>query len=254
VKIRRQVVLAVMPLLFASLLVARHVHAMSLEQMKRLAGTSLLDLRVDALLDRCGLPTAILDSANLPQLRLAIRWQDVQMKLSATKWEILYSVERDVVIHENGWINPSSASDACLSGLLDLVLEAKGDAGILTVKKRQDNQGYRTSYHIPENLYTAHQVVGITARKQQTIPLSKIIAMYGKPDEIQEGEGGIKNYRYWVVPKQKEMPVSMYAVTFDVKGAKKECARYTIQTNGIEFVQQKLEALQRQWERENVLD
>jgi len=240
--------------LWGVFLSTRDAHAMSFDQMKMLAGTALLELRVDAVLRDCGLPSAVADTAELPQQRQAIRWKDIQMKLSSMKWEIIYSRQRDVVVHETGWINPNSGSVACLTGLSGLVLHAKGDAGILSVTKRADNKGYLTSYDVPKDLYTAHQVIGLTGSWKQGMPISRIQERYGKPDEVLDGEGGIKRYRYWVVAKQKEMPISVHAVDFEVKGAEKFCTKYIVQTSGFEFVQEKLDALLRDWERDYVLD
>lgn len=247
-------VLASVMSLWGILLNSGDVHAMSLNQMKMLAGTALLDLRIDAVFRRCGLPSAIADTADVSQQRQAIRWKDVQMKLSSMKWEVIYSRQRDIAIHENGWINPGSGSVTCLSGLSGLVLHAKGDVGILSVTKRADNQGYLTSYRVPTSLYAAHQVIGLTGSWKQGMPISRIQERYGKPDEVLERAGGIKHYRYWVVAKQKQMPVSVHAVDFEVKDSEKVCTKYTVQTSGFEFVQEKFDALQRQWERDYVLD
>jgi hypothetical protein len=240
--------------LWGVLLNSGEVHAMSLDQMKTLAGSALLDLRLDAVLRRCGLPAAIADTADVSQPRQAIRWQGVQMKLSSMKWEVIYSRPRDVAMHENGWINPGSGSVACLSGLSGLVLHAKGDAGVLTVKKRADNQGYLTAYRVPKYLYAAHQVIGLTGSWKQGMPISRLQERYGKPDEVLDRAGGIKHYRYWVVAKQKQMPVSVHAVDFEVKDTEKVCNKYTVQTSGFEFVQEKLDTLLREWERDYVLD
>lgn len=254
VPISSRYVVAAMMSLWGLFLSARDVQAMSLDQMKMLAGTTLLDLRIDAVFRRCGLPSAAADATELPQQRQAIHWGDVEMKLSPMKWEIIYSRHRETAIHENGWSNPSSGSVTCLSGLSALVLHAKGDVGFLSVKKRTDNKGYLTSYDVPKDLYTAHQVIGLTGSWKQGMPISRIQERYGKPDEVLDGEGGIKRYRYWVVAKQKEMPISVHAVDFEVKDTEKVCNKYTVQTSGFEFVQEKFDALLREWERDYVLD
>lgn len=230
------------------------VRAMSLDQMKTLTGTALLDLRIDAVLQRCGLPAAIADSVNLPEKRKTIRWNDAQMNLSSMKWEVTYSRQRDLPIHQDGWINPGSGSVACLTDLSALVLYAKGDVGILTVKKRADNKGYLTSYPVPDSLYAAHQVIGLTGSWGEGVPITKIQEQYGKPDEVLASAGGIKHYRYWVVARKDAMPVSVHAVDFEMMDAEKVCTKYTVRTSGFEFVQEKFDALLRQWERDYVLD
>jgi len=233
---------------------AGEAQAMSLSQMKTLAGIPLLDLRIDAVLNRCGLPSAIVDTAEVSQPRQAIRWKQVPMKLSSMQWEIIYSRRREAGNHENGWINPHPPSRACLAGLSGLVLHAKGNVGFLSVTKRPDNQGYRTSYDIPKDIYVAHQVIKLTGRWKQGVSIASLQERYGKPDEVLDSEGGTKHYRYWVVAKQNQMPVSLHAVDFEVQDAEKVCTQYTVQTSGVEFVQEKLDALLRQWERDYVLD
>ena len=252
--IGKKFVLACVMSLCGVFLIAHHAHAMSFEQMKLLAGTPLLDLRVDAVLRDCGLPSVISDAAEGSPQRQAVRWGDIEMKLSPMKWEMVYSRQREADHPGNGWVNPDSASVTCLSDLSGLILQAKGDAGFLTVRKREDNKGYLTSYQVPEDLYVAHQVIGVTGNWKQAMPVSRMQEQYGKPDEILDGEGGVKHYRYWVVVKQKEMPIALYAVDFEVKAAQKACTQYAVHTNGFEFVQEKLDELQRQWERDFVLD
>ena len=228
--------------------------AMSFEQMKMLPGTALLELRIDAVLTDCGLPSLIADTADASPHRQAIRWGTIEMNLSAGKWEIVYSRQNEAADRGTGWINPDDGSNTCLSGLTGLVLQARGDAGILSTEKRADNKGYLTSYLVPDNLFTAHQVIGLTGGWKQGMPVSKIQERYGNPDEILEGEGGLRHYRYWVVVKQNEMPVSLHAVDFEVKATEKACSRYTVLTTGSEFVQEKFDALERQWLRDYVLD
>ncbi|MBI5040643.1 MAG: hypothetical protein HZB57_05430, partial [Gammaproteobacteria bacterium] len=220
-----------------------------------LAGAALLDVRVDAVLNECGLPSVIADTADVSLHRQVVRWEGAEMELSPMQWEIVYSRQRDTADHSNGWVNPGAGNVTCLSSdVSSLALHAKGDAGILSVKKRADNKGYLTSYQVPDSLYAAHQVIGLTGNWNQGTPVSRIQARYGNPDEILDKEDGIKLYRYWVVVKQKQMPISAQAVDFEVKGTQKICSKFTIQTKGYEFVQERLDALQRQWEKDYVLD
>lgn len=231
-----------------------HVHAMSMEQMTALAGNSLLELRVDAVFRKCGLPSEILDPAGMPRAKQKVRWGTVEMTLSPLEWDLIYSRQRTIAVRNSGWINPHPAGRACLADLSQLILHTKGDVGFLSVKKRTDNKGYLTSYLVPNSLYAAHQVIGLIGSWKQGMPISRIQERYGNPDELLDREDGIQLYRYWVVAKQKEMPVSVHAVDFEVKDAEKICIKYTVQTSGFDFVREKFEALLRQWERDYVLD
>jgi hypothetical protein len=240
--------------LWGIFLIPRDGQAMSPEQVKSLAGAALLDLRVDALLRRCGLPSAIVDTADASQPRQTIRWEEAEMKLSPMEWAIHYSQRRAATDSRIGWRNTHPGSGACLPELSGLVLHAKGAVGFLTVKKRADDKGYITSYTVPENLYTAHQVVGLTGNWKQGMPISSIPKTYGTPDEVLTREGGIKIYRYWVVDRQQQRPVSVHAVDFETSGTETICTKYTVHTSGIGFVQERFDALLREWERDYVLD
>jgi hypothetical protein len=254
--ISSRTVLASLMSLFGICLMPHPAQAMGFGQMETLAGTALLDARADAVLNDCGLPAAIADTADRKAPRQTIRWADTDMKLSSMNWDLLYTRQQKASNHGNGWINPGSGSVKCLpSDLSGLVLHAKGDAGILTVRKRADNNGYITTYHVPDDRFAAHQVVGLTGNWKQGMAASKIVERYGEPDEIQKRTNGTSRYLYWVVARNnKAMPVSVHAVEFEVKGAEKSCTRYTVHTVGVEFVQEKFDELQRQWEKDYVLD
>jgi hypothetical protein len=256
VPISSSLLLASLVSLLGICLVPLNAQAMRFDQMKMLAGAALLDARADAVLDDCGLPAAIADTENATAPRQTIRWADVDMKLSSKDWDIFYSRRQKAPSHGHGWRNPGSGNVKCLpSDLSGLVLHAKGDAGILNVTKRADNKGYTTTYHVPDDRYAAHLVVAVTGNWKQGMPASKIVERYGEPDEIQKKKNGTSRYLYWVIARNdKAMPVSVHAVGFEVKGPKMTCTQYTVQTSGVEFVQEKFDALQRQWERDYVLD
>lgn len=231
-----------------------HVHAMSIERMMALDGASLLELRVDAVFHKCGLPSEILDPAGMRRAKQKVRWGAVEMTLSPLEWDLIYTRQRDITARESGWINPRPAGRACLANLSQLIVHAKGNVGFLSVKKRADNKGYLTTYLVPNSLYAAHRIMGITGSWKRGLPVAKIRERYGNPDEVLDRGGGIKLYRYWVVVKRKSMPVSLHAVDFGVKDTENMCAQYSVQTSGFEFVQEKLDAMLREWERDYVLD
>ena len=227
---------------------------MDFEQMKSLAGASLLDLRVDALFEQCGLPAAIMDTKAAAHERQALHWDQARMELSPKNWEIHYSRTAPAADSRETWRNPAPPNAACLAELASLVLDAKGEAGILSMTKRDDNQGYITTYAIPDNLYRAHQIVGIAATWARSRPVSELAEAFGAPSEIVERDGDASIYRYWIVIKDGQMPLGLYAVDFEVSNAKKTCSRYAAYSSGVEFVQEKLDTLVREWEKVYVLD
>lgn len=241
--------------LFGLFMMSSSAQAMRFDQMRQLAGFPLLGLRVDAVFNTCGLPAFIADSAGASTHQQILRWADVEMNLSSMDWDMTYSSRRDEGGHGAGWVNPVAGGSRCLSGLSGLVLHAKGKVGFLSTRKRADKSGYITRYDVPGNAYTAHQVTGLAVDLKQGVPASSLLAQYGKPDEILGSKNGTQRYLYWVVARNdKAMPVSVHAVEFEVKVAEKTCTQYTVQTSGAEFVQDKFDALQRQWEKDYVLD
>lgn len=229
-------------------------HAMDLPQMKSLAGASLLDLRVDAVFEQCGLPSAMGDTADDSHERQMLHWKQAEMRLSPKNWTIHYSRRPPAVSASAGWRNTTSPKATCLSGLSSLVLDARGEAGILSVRKRDDNRGYITTYAVPENLYHAHQIVGAAATWERGRPESEIAKAFGAPSEIVKRDGDVSIHRYWVVGREGQMPLALYAVDFEVSDAKKTSRRYAAYSSGVGFVQEKLDALVREWEKAYVID
>jgi hypothetical protein len=247
-------ILAVVISLSGTVVCTQDVQAMGLEQFRKLAGARLLDTRIDTVFRQCGLPAMIVDTGDVTQQGRMVRWGKTRMRLTPMKWEIRYARQPDPGTIQNSWINPNATSHSCLPGLSQLILHAKGGVGDLSVKKRPDNKGYVTSYRVSENLFSAHQVSGFTATWTQGMPITRIQDQFGKPDEILKGESGITTSRYWVVVRDKQMPVAVYAIDFEMKDRDNICTRYTVYTSDTEFVQVKFDAVAREWERVYVLD
>jgi len=223
-------------------------YAMTFEQMKDLEGAALLELRVNELLQLCGLPSKITDTGDSSSVKQRVHWQGVEMVLSSMPWEISYTkLLNTASIAQSNWVNPGSASPTCFKNLTTLDIHSKGDVGILTIKKRADNKKYVTSYDIPSDLYVAHKVIGVTGNLAKEVLISQIQERYGNPDETLHSERKTTKYRYWVIVNDNDTPSSLYAVDFIFKEGDKTCAQYTIRGNGFEFVQQKFDLLMQQW-------
>lgn len=236
------------------LMTAKGAQAMSPEQMASLAGTSLLNSRVDALVRRCGMPSAIVDTADGSQPREKLSLENVPMTLSRKDWVIHYASHGPGTESGAAWRNPAAASTVCMSQLARLDLRARGEAGVMSVTKRNDNQGYITTYAVPEDLFAAHEVIALTAYRKERLPVATIHKQYGAPDEVVEKAGGASVHRYWVVQAENRMPLSVHAVEFEVRGADKTSGSYTVYTSGNAFVQEKFDALTRYWLRIYVND
>lgn len=233
-------------------LVAMPAFAMQPGQLQTLPAAPLLDKRVDAVFKQCGLPAAIDDSAAPDTKRQALHWEATPMQLSAQPWTLHYS-RVPVANAAAAWRHPQSGSADCLAGLAQLVITTKGEAGFLTVKKRPDNNGYITTYTVPDDLFNAHQVIGIHGHWLQDKTAAEIRASFGEPDEILDITEGSR-YRYWIVQRDNTMPMSAQAVEFDISGPGKTCRTFAVYTSGTGFVQEKLDALIEQWQRVFVLD
>lgn len=237
-----------------ALMTAQGAQAMSPEQMTSLAGASLLGSRVDALVRRCGLPAAIVDTADAAQPREKLSLENVSMTLSRKDWVIHYASHGPGTESGAAWRNPAPAGRVCAPQLSRFTLHAKGEAGVLSVTKREDNQGDITSYAVPENLFAAHEVITLTAYRKERLPVATIHKQYGAPDEVVERAGGASVHRYWVVRAENRMPLAVHAVEFEVRGADKTSGSYIVYTSGNAFVQEKFDALTRYWLRIYVND
>jgi len=242
-------------MLWALVLSAHEAAAMSPGRMKKLAGAGLLGLTVDAVLRRCRLPAAIVDTAETAHKKRAARWEKTTMRLSSMDWDLLYGNRRLPATDEAAWINSGPGGNACLSAdLSQLVLHARGNVGVLSVKPRADKQGYVTTYRVPDDPYAAHRVTEVTARWKAGLPVAGLRQRYGGPDEVLKDDGA-QIQRYWVVEKNnQQMPISLHAVDFEIDRSGKTAIGYVIRSGEVGFVRQKLDALLRQWEKDYVLD
>lgn len=226
--------------------------AMKLEQMKLLKGAAQLEMTVDALFAKCGLPAAIVDRGATEGAKQSLHWQGVGMRLSAQDWEVIYGAAPSRPGQSWGWVNRGKPDHRCASGLSQLLLTAKGHVGVLTVKKKPNDIGYITTYVEPKNLYRSHKVIGAQASLSTGLPVSTLTRRYGQPDKVIKRPGSWESYRYWVLTLRENRPETLHAVDFEIdKGVSKS---YAISTTGVDFVQQRLEELLKTWERDYVLD
>jgi len=223
---------------------------MTLEQMKSLNGAAQLEITVDNLLHRCGLPAAIVDHGPADGAKQRLNWRGADMSLSALDWDIAYGTRQRQP--GKGWVNGGQLDHRCTSGLAQLLLHAKGHVGVLSVAKKAQGFGYATTYKEPKNLYQAHKVIGVTAKLTSSLSVSALVGRYGQPDEVVKQPGNRDKFRYWVLTLRDRRPESLHAVDFEIDNA--TTASYAISTSGMDFIQQRLDTLLRQWERDYVLD
>jgi hypothetical protein len=227
---------------------------MTIDQMKSLGGSSQLQSTARRLLEKCGLPTSITHEAGIGDVRRSVSWRGVAMRLPAADWNISYGSPPRDTGREVGWLNAEPSRGGCLARAAWLVFNAKGAVGELEVRKKPDGWGFTTTYHVPANLYQAHKVIGVKVGLAKRIPVSTLIARYGPPDVILDAPGGRKRHRYWVLTRIDHRPESLHAVDFEIGNGDRSCGAYEISAAGYDFVNEKLDVLLREWERDYILD
>lgn len=225
---------------------------MTLTQMKALKGAAQMEMTLDRLLRICGLPAAIVDNAAANRGKPPIHWNRVAMHLSAMDWEVSYGMRQRNLEKSAGWVNPGAPAGRCTEGLSRLQLHAMGNTGVLTVTKKPQGIGYVTTYREPKSLFKAHKVVMAQAILARSLPIEDILGRYGEADEVVRQPGKRDRLRYWVLTRRDHRPEFLYAVDFEIDG--RGTGTYTLSSSAVDFVQQRLDFLLRQWERDYVLD
>ena len=221
---------------------------MTLAQMNSLGGAAQLETTVDQLFRNCGLPAAMIDHGPADGAKQRIQWRGATMSLSAMDWSAVYGMPQ----RGAGWVNEAKPEKRCTSGLSRMLFHTKGNVGVLSMKKKPQGIGYVTDYVVPKDQFKAHKVVALNATMASSLPVSTLVERYGKPDEVLKQPGNKDRFRYWVLVLRGQRPETLHAVDFTVEnGMSKD---FMISTSGTDFVQQRLEVMLREWERDYVLD
>lgn len=227
--------------------------AMTPEQMRALPAARLLNLRIDEVFAKCGLPTAIADLAGTKEKKRDLRWKGTALSLSPGEWDVFYSRQPESA-PRNGWLNPSEVGRACLVDAARLVLRGR-EVGMIVKTRKTHGYGYITRYQIAPDTLRAHRVLAAETTWSAPVSETALKKKYGQPDEIAAGQAGEKLLRYWVVTFNKQsMPEYLYAVDFRISTRQRSSPGYAIHTDRIDFVRTHLDKLVRDWERAFVLD
>lgn len=227
--------------------------AMTYEQMLALPAARLLNLRMDEVFAKCGLPTAIVDLAGANEKKRESRWKGTTLSLSTGEWDVFYS-RRPGTAFRNGWLNPNEAGRACLVDAARLVLRGR-EVGTIVKTKKTNGYGYVTRYQMSSDTLRAHQSLATEMTWNAPTFETTLVQKYGQPDEIIAGHTGEELLRYWVVTFNKQsMPEYLYAVDFRISTKQRVSSGYAIRSDRIDFVGAHLDKLLRDWERAFVLD
>lgn len=226
--------------------------AMTLDQMKLLTGAAQLEITVDQLFRRCGLPAAIVDHGRADAAKQQINWYGQGMRLSAMDWDAVYGIPQRKPGNMGGWVNGGAPDNRCVSELSQLVFYAKGQVGVLRVTKKAQGFGYITAYRVSRGLYKAHKVIGVRVTLTRSLPVATLAGRYGQPDEVLKRPGTKESFRYWVLTLRDHRPELLFAVDFEIDNG--TCSSFAISTAGSDLVQQRLDSLLKKWERDYILD
>lgn len=203
--------------------------AMELEQMREIEGIRMMDARMSEVLDAYALPARIQSLGSTADRAVSAVWRGTVMKLPAGDWEVVYERSGNSSGRRAlAWHNSRSVMPPHLGNIKRLVLKAKGNMGILTVRRAPQ----KTTYDIPNDPFQSHKVIGVRIEYLDPVPIKEIIRNFGSKFESIEGGAPAMKIRYWVLHRQGEMPFSLYAVDFEL-GEKQEAA-LSCAVNGME--------------------
>lgn len=222
--------------------------ALDLKKMRQIEGVGMMDAQIKSVFDNYGLPATIgvRKPGASPQATKAA-WHKVPLRVPVGDWEIIYSrkdMPRDDPL--STWRNPDRTMPPRLEGLARLVLSAKGNVGQMTVRRFPQ----KTTYDVPADPLQAHQVISVRAEYNRPIPVAAITARYGNIYDTVTGQSRVQLMRYWVIRKEGDVPLALYAVDFELN-AKADAVRACV-ANGIEaeFVREKFQKYYDRWEED----
>lgn len=222
-------------------------YAMTIEQMTQLRGANLLELRVAEVFTECGLPDAVVDHGMTSSTKRNAQWNDIEMNLSDGDWDLIYgnSHNTETKSPESGWINPNPEKSECFSDYSLVTLFTQGGAGILEI----DRERHKTTYTMPENLYRAHKVIGYKVSLITPLPFAEVTSTYGRNHEVVKNDESGRTIRYWVLVESSQMPVTLYAVDFEVNSIDNTYVARRVVTSEYDFVRRKFEEFMEAWNK-----
>ncbi len=203
--------------------------AMELEQMRSFPGLDMLEQRAQQVVTTYGEPTALqVGGAGSG----GSDW-------ATGDWVLIYTPGAGDQRQP-----PASYAATRLSAFSRLILHAKGGVGQVTVRRKPQ----KTTYDIPSDPYQSHLVVSVDADWRKPQPLRWLISTFGNYDARFEDSNGIHWVRYWVLRKQGQVPLRLYAVDFRLTRDGRSVSGLRANGPQIEFVAKELRARHKVWE------
>lgn len=217
-------------LLLLLALSARSVPAMEVGQMRGFAGLDMLEQRAQQVVATYGEPTAL-------QVGGA---GGGESDWATGDWVLFYTPP----VGDERPSQQAPTVERQFSAFSRLIVHAKGGVGQVTVRRKPQ----KTTYDISGDPYQSHQVVSVDADWRRPQSLRALVAACGDYDAALEDKNGTHWVRYWVLRKQGQVPLRLYAVDFRL--ADDGAAVTGFRANGpqIEFVARELQARHKVWE------
>lgn len=207
-------------------------NAMDAQQMRSIAGLTLLDARAVEVTRVYGPPAALCSARN----RSCGKPEADESTLPQGDWRLEYRPE------------PAPEGDTLKLGLpafSQLVMYAKDKVGRVVVSHHPRS----VNYEVPEDPYLAHQINRVEARLREPVPLDAMLDQLGPPDQrITEGEGA-GGIRYWVIRKEGQLPVAVYAVDLLLNARRDKVIALRGAGPSVDYVARELKARYKIWER-----
>ncbi len=208
--------------MIASFVMSGSAAAMTLSQMCALPGGSLIERRAVQVLEAYGPPAAVLEpkDSHLTQL---VHWHASQMRLGRGTWKLIYQGRKEAA-PAPGWRNPNPQMPKLLAEVSRLELVAAGGVGIVTINMA----AHKTTYSVPSDQLRAHKIVAVTAHFAEPISPRSIVDRYGHGCEFVVGKTGRPVMRYWVLTEEYALPISLFAVDFELASDWNKVTGYAI--------------------------
>jgi len=207
--------------------------AMQADQMRAIAGLAMLDARATEVVDAYGQPSALCADG--------VRDCIAGAALPAGDWELVYLPKARATARSESGMDDGFA----LPIFSRVVLHAKGGVGRVVT----EDHPRRLRFEVPGDPWLAHQIVSVTAQLRTPVALADLVARFGHAHQRVTGPDGARWLRYWVVRKQGQLPLRLYAVELRLDAGGDKVTALRADGSQVGFVASELKARHDIWER-----
>lgn len=213
--------------------------------MQELLGIGMIDARMSTVFDTHGLPSEIVSSEQATQFSSPARWGGTEMTLPEGDWQVSYGTSHSQDKAQGPmWRNPNPDLFPQLEGVSRIVLYAKANVGTITLRRYP----LKTTYDVPKDPLLSHKVTGVRVEYRDPILLAAIVACYGSQYDSVEDESNVRLIRYWVLRREGDVPLSLFAVDFELNVAGDAVIASVASSTEKDFVRNKLQVYFDKWQ------